>query len=72
MEKEEIKREIAERLKALRMAASEEGYATFSINNDISKNTLFRVESTGNMTIDTLIELLKIYNISLEEFFKGL
>lgn len=72
MDKSEIKKEIGERLRALRQARSQDGYAKFAIQNDITPSTLWKAETGREIQLDILLDLLKLYDIPLEEFFKGL
>jgi hypothetical protein len=72
MNKELIKKQIGQKLRELRIKAGHKAYDNFAFTYELEKNTVFRAESGQNITIDTLIDLLNIHNITLEEFFKGL
>ncbi|MGV3630490.1 MAG: helix-turn-helix domain-containing protein [Bacteroidota bacterium] len=68
MEKE--LKEIGNRLIKLRIKAGYPSYEDFAIKNDLSRMQYWRME-TGktNMTFKSLLTILKIHNVSLEDFF---
>ena len=63
---------IANRLKELRIKAGYTSYETFAIENGLPRKNYWRMEKGENFTINTLIRILKIHNISLGDFFKGM
>ena len=63
---------IAEKLKYLRKEKGYRNYDVFAWDNDISRTNYQRMESGCNFTIETLLKILDIHKISLEEFFKGI
>lgn len=66
---------IGNRLKELREAGGfEGGYVGFAIHHvDMQPKQYWKLETgTTNFTIKTLLRVLAVHNISLEEFFKGL
>ncbi len=71
MEDERI-RKIAEKIKHLRIKAGYTSHENFAWEHELSRVQYWRVESGSNITIKTLLRILDIHKISLEEFFKGL
>ena len=63
---------IANRVKELRILSGYTSYETFAMENGLPRKNYWRIEKGENFTINTLIRILKIHNISLEEFFKGI
>lgn len=72
MEERETLKKIGDKLRELRIKAGYTSYETFSYDNEIQRQSVFRAEKGENITLKTLIKLLNIHNISLEEFFKDL
>ena len=73
--KEELDKEIllvAEKIKALRVKAGYTSYETFAFTNDINRVQYYRIEKGQNISLKTLIKVLKIHNLTLQEFFKDL
>lgn len=70
----EIKREIGAKLRKLRKEKA--GYSShedFALDKKLARVQYFRFErGQNNFTIDSLLELLHIHQISLEEFFSGM
>lgn len=65
-------RQIGERIKKLRIDAGYTSYVDFAIQNDMQPKQYWRLEAgVANFTIRTLLKIIKIHGISLEEFFKG-
>lgn len=63
---------ISEKIKKLRIDAGFTSSETFSYEHSLSRVHYWRVEKGSNITMETLIKILDIHKISLEEFFKGL
>jgi transcriptional regulator with XRE-family HTH domain len=70
-ENEALKEAIGKRIKQLRLEANYTSYETFAIENGFARKNYWRMEKGKNFTIDTLLRLVNIHNITLEEFFKG-
>ncbi len=69
-EKKNLK-EIGERLKMLRIKKGYTSYETFAIDNDLSRMQYWRIEKgKTNITMKSLINLLNIHEITVEDFFK--
>jgi DNA-binding XRE family transcriptional regulator len=73
--KEELDKEIlqvAEKIKALRIEKGSTSYENFAFTHDINRVQYYRIEKGQNITLKTLIKVLKIHNLTLQEFFKDL
>jgi transcriptional regulator with XRE-family HTH domain len=68
-EKEEILK-IAKRLKDLRIKAGYTSYENFAVDNDLPRMQYWRMEKGCNFTIESLLKILKVYDMSIEEFFE--
>lgn len=65
-------KEISQKLKEIRLSKGYSSYETFAFENDLNRVQYWRIESGQNITLKTLIKVLNIHNISLEDFFKDL
>ncbi|WP_313375354.1 helix-turn-helix transcriptional regulator [Chishuiella sp.] len=65
-------KEISNKLKELRISKGYTSYETFAFENELNRVQYWRIESGHNITLKTLIKVLKIHEKSLEEFFKDL
>tara|TARA_R110000796_G_scaffold96719_1_gene203209 strand:+ start:671895 stop:672131 length:237 start_codon:yes stop_codon:yes gene_type:complete len=65
---------IGERLKKLREDSFEGGYVKFAIHHvDMQPKQYWKLEAgTANFTIKTLLRVLAVHGITLQEFFQGL
>ncbi len=63
---------ISQKIKELRISAGFTSSETFSYEHSLSRVHYWRIEKGSNITMETLIKILDIHKISLEEFFKGL
>lgn len=64
--------QIAEKIKALRKEKGFKSYETFAFEYDINRVQYWRIEKGNNITLKTLIKILAIHNLTLNEFFKDL
>lgn len=64
--------EIGQRVRELRKKAGYTSHETFAWDNDLSRVSYHRLEKGTNFRIETLLRILNIHKITLEEFFKGL
>ena len=71
MEDERIKL-IASKIKQLRIDAGYSSHENFAWEHELSRVQYWRVESGSNITLKTLLRILDIHQISLEDFFKEL
>jgi len=64
---------IGERVKELRFKKGFTSYETFAFEHDLPRVQYGRLErGAANFKIATLLRVLDIHKISLEDFFKGL
>ncbi|WP_073414685.1 helix-turn-helix domain-containing protein [Flavobacterium defluvii] len=64
--------QISKKLKEIRLSKGYTSYETFAFDNNLNRVQYWRIESGSNITLKTLIKVLEIHKISLEEFFKDL
>lgn len=66
----EIFKEIGERVKHLRKAKGYSSYESFAFDHDVPRMQYWRMErGTENITIKSLLKILRIHKITLMEFF---
>lgn len=73
MTKEELsekRKSISKRIKELRLASGYTSYETFAIDKGFSRRGYWSLENGGNFTVNTLLKITEIHNITLIEFFK--
>jgi hypothetical protein len=63
---------IAEKLKKMRIEKGFTSYEHFAWDNEIGRQQYWRLEKGHNFTMETLLKILDIHKMTLEEFFKGL
>ena len=63
---------IGDKLRALRTEAGYTSYENFAFDNDIPRVKYGRMEKGVNFRMATLMRVLDVHNITLEEFFEGL
>lgn len=64
--------QISKKLKEIRLSKGYTSYETFAFDNNLNRVQYWRIESGSNITLKTLLKVLEIHQISLEEFFKDL
>lgn len=64
--------QIAEKIKSLRIKKGFTSHETFANEYEFNRVQYWRIEKGQNMTLKTLLKILAIHDLSLEEFFKGL
>lgn len=69
-EKQLIK--VGDRLRVLRKKAGYKSYENFAFDNDINRVQYGRMEKGTNITLLSLLKVLDIHKLTLEEFFVGL
>ena len=70
---EKVLKKIGAKIKKLRIAAGYKSYESFAIANDLSRMHYWRMEKGElNITIKTLLKILKIHKITIEKFFSDL
>lgn len=64
---------ISKRLKEIRIERGYTSYEKFANEHDLDRKQYWRIEENEtNFTINSLLRILNIHGITLEEFFKGL
>ena len=63
--------EIGEKIKEMRIKAGYSSYETFSYDYDLDRKQYWRIENGTNITMNTLIKILKIHKTSLRDFFNA-
>lgn len=62
--------EIGNKLIKLRLRNGHKSYETFAAENNLSRMQYWRIEKgKTNLTMKSLIRILAIHNVTLEEFF---
>lgn len=64
-------KKIGERLRYFRKKAGYTNSEYFAYENNISRPQYGKYEAGANIQLNTLIRILKLMNVSLEEFFTG-
>jgi transcriptional regulator with XRE-family HTH domain len=64
--------QIAEKIKSLRIEKGFTSHESFAYEYEFNRSYYWRVEKGQNITLKTLLRVLAIHELSLEEFFKGL
>ncbi|MGE0562765.1 MAG: hypothetical protein AB7O47_13180 [Flavobacteriales bacterium] len=59
-------------MKQIRIEKGYTSYEQFAFDNDIPRVQYWRLETGTNFTINSLIKILDIHNISLKDFFKDI
>ncbi|MCD6066279.1 MAG: hypothetical protein K0S33_1105 [Bacteroidetes bacterium] len=70
---EETIRKIGAKIKELRIKAGYTSYETFALDHNLDRKQYWRIENGSNITIRSLLRILKLHNKSLKDFFsKGI
>ncbi|WP_269237346.1 helix-turn-helix domain-containing protein [Flavobacterium flavigenum] len=64
-------KKIGARLRYFRKKAGYTNSDDFAYDNNISRPQYGKYEAGANIQLNTLIKILKLMNVSLEEFFQG-
>jgi hypothetical protein len=64
--------QVADKIKQLRLDKGYSSYETFAFAYSLPTIQYWRMESGTNFTIKSLIRILDIHQITLEEFFQGI
>lgn len=62
---------IADKLKKLRIKSGYTSYENFAFDHDIPRRSYWRMENGTNFRIESLLRILDVYQISLEDFFSA-
>lgn len=63
---------IGQRIRDLRIKAGYTAYDKFAYDHGFDRQSILRAETGKNITLNTLMKILKVHKISLEDFFKGM
>jgi len=63
---------ISERLKEIRKEKGFTNYEHIAFELGMSRSAYWRLENGANFNLKTLIKVLRLLNVSLEEFFSGI
>jgi transcriptional regulator with XRE-family HTH domain len=67
----EIQRDIGDKLKHLRIKNGYSSYENFAVDNELSRMQYWRIEKgLTNLTLKSLIRILNIHQITIDDFFK--
>jgi transcriptional regulator with XRE-family HTH domain len=62
-------KKIGERLKEIRISKGYSNYENFAFENNIGRSQYGKYELGANILFDTLFRIIKIFDISIKEFF---
>ena len=65
-------KQIGEKLKKLRIKAKYVSAEIFAYDHELNRVQYWRMEKGANFTMNSLIAVLDIHKITLEDFFDGL
>jgi DNA-binding XRE family transcriptional regulator len=68
---QEVLKEIGVRIRKHRKSIAS-NYENFAAEYGFVKMTIYRIENGKNFNMDTLIRVLRVLNITIEEFFRGI
>ena len=63
---------VGARIRELRKQAGYTSYENFAQAHELDRKHYWRTEKGTNLSLTTLLKILDIHKISLEEFFKGI
>lgn len=63
---------VGDRLRELRKSAGHKSYENFAFEHELNRVQYGRMERGANITLASLLRVLDVHKITLEEFFKGL
>jgi transcriptional regulator with XRE-family HTH domain len=66
-----VLKEIGSRLRTQRKSVAK-NYEDFARDHQFNKVTISRIENGENFTMSSLIQVLRVLDISIEDFFKGI
>jgi transcriptional regulator with XRE-family HTH domain len=60
---------IASKIKQLRKEKGFTSYEDFAVENNLDRKQYWRVENGGNITLKTLLKILDLHKMTINEFF---
>ncbi len=68
---DDILLKVGDKLKTLRIEKGYTSYENFAVDNELGRMQYWRLENgKTNLTINSLLKILEIHEISLKDFFK--
>lgn len=64
-----IYKEIGDKLKKIRIEAGYTSYENFANEFELDRKQYWRIESGQNVTLKSLIKILRIHNLTIQQFF---
>ncbi len=61
---------LGEKLKGLRIAKGYTSYENFAFDHGLNRANYGRYEKGANLRVATLIKILEVHDLTLEDFFK--
>lgn len=61
--------EIGKKIKEMRINSGYKSYENFAYDYDLDRKQYWRIENGTNITMNTLIKILKIHKTALQDFF---
>ena len=65
-------RKICDKLKQIRIEKGYTSYENFAWDNDLPRVQYWRLENGVNFRMESLLRILDVHKIKLEDFFKGI
>lgn len=62
-------KQLGDRLKQIRIKSGYTSYEYFAFEHKFSRTQYGNYEAGGNIQFDTLIKIIKLHNMTLQEFF---
>jgi len=69
---DETAEKVGAKIKQLRIDAGYTSYENFAVTFSLDRKQYWRMEKGANIRLATLLEIVNIHKLTLEEFFKGL
>ncbi len=57
-------------IKTLRLKKGYKSYETFALDHNLDRKQYWRIENGANITIKSLLAIIKLHKITLPDFFK--
>lgn len=62
-------KQLGERLRQIRIKNGYTNYEYFAYEHNFSRTQYGKYEAGGNIQFDTLVKIIKVHNMSIEDFF---
>jgi transcriptional regulator with XRE-family HTH domain len=67
-----VRKKVSERIRAERIKAGYSNYDSLAYDTGLSRQTVWRAETGGNITIDTIVIICRQLKIPVSKIFKGI